>query len=190
MFGAVGESKHVFIQNGLMTQTHRPLVSILEFGFGTGLNALLTYHFSLKQQQQVHYTGIEPFPIDFDIISRLDYAAYLAFPDTKDIFLQLHKEESFSSGSFQFSKIISLDQLPDSTIFDCIFFDAFAPADQPDSWTQPVFDLLYEKTTPEGCLVTYCAQGEVRRRMSNAGFDIQRLPGPPGKREMLRGWKR
>jgi tRNA U34 5-methylaminomethyl-2-thiouridine-forming methyltransferase MnmC len=186
VFGAVGESRHVFLNHGLYTQQFRDKISILEFGFGTGLNAFLAFLFSLKANKTVEYTGIESHPIDLAIADKLDYPAYLAFPEEKEVFLRLHSENQFSYGGFHFSKISFLNDLPADKRFDCIFFDAFAPVNQPEMWEQDIFDTLYTLTSPGGCLVTYCAQGEVRRRMAAAGFEMERLPGPPGKREMLR----
>ncbi len=189
IYGAVGESKHVFIQNGL--DSHLPLdkISILEFGFGTGLNAFLAFLFALRHEKQVEYTGIEAFPIDFKVAERLDYPAYLSFPEERDIFLRMHTEPSFVLESFEFSKKSTFDEVDKSSLFNCIFFDAFAPGAQPELWEQPVFDALYKMTAGNGCLVTYCAQGEVRRRLIAAGYNVERLAGPPGKREMLRGVK-
>jgi len=186
IYGAVAESKHVFIQYGLKTQAHRDRISILEFGFGTGLNAFLAYLFSLVQEKEVTYLGIEPFPIGDEVANQLDYPHYLAFPEEKDIFQRMHRESAMTAGPFLFSKLSSYKDIPDSAVFDCIFFDAFAPGAQPELWAQEVFDKLFKLTSPGGCLVTYCAQGEARRRMTQAGFEVERLAGPPGKREMLR----
>lgn len=189
VFGAVSESRHVFLQQGLQTQLSREKVAVLEFGFGTGLNAFITFLFSLKINKPVEYTGIESHRIEVAIADKLDYPAYLAFPEEKEIFLKLHKEDQFSYGSFHFSKVSLLNDVPADKRFDCIFFDAFAPVNQPEMWEQDVFDTLYRLTAPLGCLVTYCARGEVRRRLATAGFELERLPGPPGKREMLRAVK-
>ena len=189
LFGAVAESKHVFIQHGIKTLEDRPSLSILEFGFGTGLNAFLAYLYSIQTEKSIHYTGIEAFPIELAVATQLDYPYYLSYPEEGDIFLRMHQETEFVSDSFHFKKVIQVDDLPVSDRFDCIFFDAFAPGTQPALWDQSTFDALFQRLTSGGCLVTYCAQGEVRRRMERAGFSIQRLPGPPGKREMLRGIK-
>jgi tRNA U34 5-methylaminomethyl-2-thiouridine-forming methyltransferase MnmC len=186
VYGAVAESKHVFIQHGLRTQVDRPAINILEFGFGTGLNAFLAYLFSLNFEKDVRYTGIEAFPIDISIARKLDYPYYLAFPEEGDIFLRMHEEDSFTSGPFQFRKVTSAVEISTGVLYDCIFFDAFAPGTQPDLWDQSIFETLFSLTSQGGCLVTYCAQGEVRRRLVQAGFQVDRVAGPPGKREMLR----
>lgn len=189
IFGAVGESKHVFIQNGLETQLPPDQISILEFGFGTGLNAFLAYLFALRHEKPVLYIGIEAFPLEMKVAEKLDYPAYLSFPEERDIFLRMHDEQSFTHESFRFSKQVSFDEVDKSSLFNCIFFDAFAPGAQPELWEQTVFEALYQMTADKGCLVTYCAQGEVRRRLMAAGYHVERLAGPPGKREMLRGVK-
>lgn len=189
IFGAVGESKHVFLQNGLDTRLSLDSISILEFGFGTGLNALLAYLFSLRHEKPLHYMGIEAFPIDPKVAEQLDYPGYLGFPEERDIFQRMHTDQQLTSGPFQFSKVAAFEKVPSSSLFDCIFFDAFAPGAQPELWEQTIFDKLFQMTTTEGCLVTYCAQGEVRRRLIAAGYQVERLAGPPGKREMLRGVK-
>jgi tRNA U34 5-methylaminomethyl-2-thiouridine-forming methyltransferase MnmC len=190
IFGAVAESKHVFIQNGLKYLVDKPVINILEFGFGTGLNAFLAYLFALNHEKEVSYTGIEAFPIDAGIARKLDYPYYLAFPEEGDIFLRMHEEEAFSSGPFQFKKISSVSEIPPKESYDCIFFDAFAPGTQPEIWDQAVFDALYKQTATDGYLVTYCAQGDVRRRLITAGYEAERISGPPGKREMLRAVKK
>jgi len=189
VYGAVAESKHVFIQNGLRTQSERPDINILEFGFGTGLNAFLAYLFALNLEKSVTYTGIEAFPIDVGVARKLDYPYYLAYPEEGDIFLRMHEEDSFSSGPFTFNKIGSPIDILTGSVYDCIFFDAFAPGAQPDLWDQSVFEVLFTLTSKGGCLVTYCAQGDVRRRLISAGYEVERISGPPGKREMLRAVK-
>ncbi len=186
IFGAVGESKHVFLQNGLLTQADRASISILEFGFGTGLNAFLSYLFSIKHQKEVHFTGIEAFPLDVKVAEKLDYPGYLATPEERDIYLRMHRDNDWIEDLFHFNTISSFDLVDGATKFDCIFFDAFAPDHHSEIWEQPVFDRLFYLTSDGGCLVTYSARGEVRRRMINAGYNVERLPGPPGKREMLR----
>ncbi len=188
-FGAVGESKHVFVQSGLSTQQNKPSISILEFGFGTGLNAFLAYLFSLKHHIEIHYTGIEAHPITQPIAAKLEYPEYLGCTEEKEIFERMHTRTEMEVEKFHFKLIPTIMALEAHMAFDCIFFDAFAPGAQPELWAQPMFDLLFRVTSSGGCIVTYCAQGEARRRMEAAGFSVERIPGPPGKREMLRGNK-
>ena len=187
--GAVSESRHVFIQNGLETQNSKDHISILEFGFGTGLNAMLVFLYSLKHQKQVSYTGIEAYPIDLHVAGQLNYPAYLAALPSQEVFKRMHEVDSFTEDQFDFRKLHTLDELTSTETFDCIFFDAFDPDIQPEQWDQNIFDRLFEMTSVEGCLVTYCAKGEIRRRMQRAGYQVKRLKGAPGKREMLQAIK-
>ena len=186
MHGAVGESRHVFIQHGLNSQLAKDPIHILEFGFGTGLNAFLAFLFSVKHEKEIHYTGIESFPIAECIAKKLDYPSYCAALSYEDVFLRMHAGENFTDGKFQFNLASSSNDLTTAKNFDCIFFDAFAPSIQEEVWQQEIFESLFSVTNEGGCLVTYCAKGEVRRRMEGAGFQVERLPGSAGKREMLR----
>ncbi len=189
IFGAVSESKHTYLQKCLNTQLHKDRIKILEFGFGTGLNAFLAFLFSQKHRLQVDYFGLESLPIDISIINDLDYPGYLAFPDQKYILIQMHETNAFKTEYFTFNRHASWSNLPESDRFDCIFFDAFAPDVQPELWDQEMFDRLYQATAPGGCLVTYCAKGYVRRNMVRSGYAVSRIPGAPGKRQMLQAFK-
>lgn len=189
IFGAVSESKHTYLQKCLDTQLHKEKINILEFGFGTGLNAFLAFLFSLKHQKQVNYVGLETFPIEVSMIHELDYPGYLAFPDQKYILTKMHETDAFEMENFTFRRYEHRSSMPDSGEFDCIFFDAFAPDVQPELWGQDMFDRLFHVTTPGGCLVTYCAKGDVRRNMEHSGFLVSRIPGAPGKRQMLQAFK-
>jgi tRNA U34 5-methylaminomethyl-2-thiouridine-forming methyltransferase MnmC len=189
MHGAVSESRHVFLQQGLHAVALKNPLQILEFGFGTGLNAFLAYLYSVRNNIRIHYTGLELFPIDNKVAAQLDYPAYLVATEHTDVFHKMHEEISFTTQTFDFKKHPDWNGLDGSSSFDCIFFDAFAPAIQGALWEEHVFEVLYMLTAPGGCLVTYCAQGEVRRRMERIGFKVERLAGSPGKREMLRAWK-
>lgn len=189
MYGAVSESKHVFLQQGLEPLAGQPVISILEFGFGTGLNAFLAFLFSIKHDHQVHYTGIESNPLAPAIARKLNYPEYLAFPEERDIFIRMHEETRFTSTTFRFEKCSRLEDVLPASPFHCIFFDAFAPEVQPELWEQGVFEQLFQLLFPSGTIVTYCAKGDVRRRMQAAGFAVTRIAGPPGKREMIKGIK-
>lgn len=188
--GAVSESRHVFLHAGLHIYASNPSVSILEFGFGTGLHAFLAYLFSESMRMPVQYTGIEAFPIAIDVAQQLDYPAYLAAPDERDVFLQMHTQDDFVKNQFSFNRIDSLDQIDPSVMFDCICFDAFSPQEHQEAWSIDVFHRLFALLNPDGVLVTYCAQGQVRRDLMSVGFEVERLPGAPGKREMLRAFRR
>lgn len=188
--GAIQESMHVFVQAGLR---HRKLDSlrIFEVGFGTGLNALLAWREAEERNQRIFYETIEAFPLPASVYERLSFNM-----DTdslvSDALLQLHQCEwgtlikltpSFSICKHHASFTTFLFDQP----FDVIFYDAFSPDKQPELWTENLFNRVYDALNPGGVLVTYCAKGEVRRAMQRAGFQTERLPGPPGKREMLRG---
>ncbi len=188
-FGAVSESKHTFLQNGLKTQLHRSKIRILEFGFGTGLNAFLAFLFSQKHALQIDYTGFEEYPIDMSIICSLDYPGYLVCSEKANAFHQMHELKTFRTDYFKFQRSDQWDILHLDGQFDCIFFDAFDPAAQPELWDQETFDQLFKISSEGGCLVTYCSKGEVRRRMIKAGYNTKRIPGAPGKREMLQAFR-
>ncbi len=190
--GAVQESRHVFIEAG-MSHLLTPHVTVYEIGYGTGLNAYLTLLEAEKQQRQVYYYTIERYPLSFELVQLLNYGEVIC-PEKQDLFLQLHatpwNEPVRLTDWFTLHKIEgdnNTHELPDG--IDLIYFDAFAPDKQPEMWEQEIFDNLYAHTAEGGILTTYCAKGEVRRRMQKAGYSVERIPGPPGKREMLRATK-
>ena len=191
--GAITESNHVFIQAGLKSiLPHVQKLHVLEIGFGTGLNAWLTFVEAQKSKKTVYYTGIEVYPLSFEIIRQLDFS--LSSKDENHFHQFHHCEWNVLN---QLSKTFYLQkQQTDFTIvnlsnekFDLIYFDAFAPDIQPEMWTSDNFFKLYTCLKPAGILTTYSAKGQVRRNMQQAGFTVERLPGPPGKREMLRAIK-
>jgi len=187
--GAISESMHVFIKNGLNHHTQKNL-NILEIGFGTGLNALLTLIHSKKKK--IQYNTLEPFPISKEIYSKLNF--YNLTNYKKDSFIYLHTsdwEENIKiSKNFTLHKLKSkLQNFNLKKKFDIIYFDAFAPEKQPEMWTKEVFEKCYNLIGSEGFLVTYCAKGVVKRTLQSVGFEIESLVGPPGKREMIRANK-
>jgi tRNA U34 5-methylaminomethyl-2-thiouridine-forming methyltransferase MnmC len=186
--GAIQESKHVYIDAGL-NQCPKETVHVLELGFGTGLNAFLTALEAAKSNRKVFYTTIEKFPLPDEIIDKLNYSDWDAA-----LFQSLHRAEwetpvairpSFSLHKIQ-ADFLSVD-FPE--FYDVVYYDAFAPDKQPEVWSQELFDKIYAKMNPNGIMTTYCAKGEIRRRMQKSGFSIERISGPPGKREMLRALK-
>jgi tRNA U34 5-methylaminomethyl-2-thiouridine-forming methyltransferase MnmC len=193
--GAIAEANHVFIQAGLqhVISTQSPSkISILEIGFGTGLNAFLTYIFSEKKSLEINYTGVEAYPVDISEIIKLNYSESLS--EDKDKFLALHHvtwEETHNiSRKFVITKQKKFfDKIEDSSLYTLIYFDAFGARVQPELWTEAIFAKMYNALLPNGVLVTYSAKGSVRRAMQAVGFTVERLPGPPGKREMLRACK-
>lgn len=193
--GAIEESLHVFINAGLMQiSNQKKEIHILEIGFGTGLNAILTENFSKKNQLKINYTGIEPFPLDKTLIENLNYGDF-EFIDS-DTFNNIHQIEFDNcfhpvSDGFLIKKIcITLEAYqPYENSFDLIYFDAFSPEVQPILWEKFFFEKLYKSLKPNGVLTTYSAKGAVRRTLQVVGFTVERLPGASGKREMLRATK-
>ncbi|MDR0750705.1 MAG: tRNA (5-methylaminomethyl-2-thiouridine)(34)-methyltransferase MnmD [Tannerellaceae bacterium] len=187
--GAIQESLHVFIRAGLQ-QAPKAELRVLEIGFGTGLNALLTL---LYADIPVTYYTVELHPLPLDVIRRLNYADILC-PGQEDLFLSLHTaawDTPVQIGSlFTLHKIRgdgNTCALPGEA--GLVYFDAFAPGKQPGMWNPGIFRRLHEAMAGGGILVTYCAKGSVRRMMQEAGYSVERIPGPPGKREMLRATK-
>jgi tRNA U34 5-methylaminomethyl-2-thiouridine-forming methyltransferase MnmC len=183
--GARQESEHVFIQWGLKQASAVSSLSILEVGFGTGLNALLTV-FSKPNDQYIQYVGIEPFPVDEDLLA--EYSVMFS-SEEQVLFNQLHQAEWNKSVSikpqFQLEKVnLKLEDYSLMRQFDLIYFDAFGPRAQAELWVLPVFEKMYRLTRNGGRLVTYCAKGQVKRDLKAAGFIVNSVPGPPGKREM------
>ncbi len=190
--GAIQESRHVFIEAGLL-QIKKTDVRILEIGFGTGLNAFMTLLKTEALNLPVSYYSLERYPLDEQLARTLNYTSQLA-PDRDADFMALHQapwDESVRiTSTFTLHKMegdANRLELPDQ--IDLIYFDAFAPEKQPDMWNQELFDHLYTCTSAGGVLTTYCAKGIVRRMMQKAGYSVERIPGPPGKREMLRARK-
>lgn len=194
--GAVQESIHVFIKNGLefyVNEHNAQTLSILEIGFGTGLNTLLTYKFAQEYKLDINYQSVEAFPISMDAAGQLNYTSDEA-AEIKNIFLKMHQSESGVLTSLNsFFTLIKhqclIEGFKSDERFDVIYFDAFSPTQQPELWTEEIFTNMYQLLKPNGILVTYCAQGQMKRNMKAAGFKIVTLPGPPGKREMTRGSK-
>ncbi|MBN2347525.1 MAG: tRNA (5-methylaminomethyl-2-thiouridine)(34)-methyltransferase MnmD [Bacteroidales bacterium] len=192
--GAIQESKHVFIQAGLY-HLKKNTLSIFEVGLGTGLNVLLTYLELKNKPLEIDYFSIELFPISDEEQHLLNYAETLNLSkEDAQIFSFIHSSDwntkiQLSKG-FILTKI-SADLLsyPIPFTFDLVYFDAFAPEVQPELWTNAVFQKIYTGMNPAGILTTYCAKGVVRRTLQETGFIVERLPGSPGKREMLRAVK-
>ncbi|MDR1344159.1 MAG: tRNA (5-methylaminomethyl-2-thiouridine)(34)-methyltransferase MnmD [Tannerellaceae bacterium] len=188
--GAIQESLHVFINAGLRCLS-KENIRILEIGFGTGLNALLSLLEAERTDKlRIEYHTVELYPLPAELTSALNYAEQLC-PGRKEWFDALHTapwgEDVMITPNFILHKIkgdCNLCELPDS--IDLVYFDAFAPDKQPEMWSQEIFDALYKRMAEGGILTTYCAKGAVRRMMIKAGYSVERIPGPPGKREMIR----
>lgn len=194
-YGAVQETAHVFIDAGLNFQRQRlNTISVLEVGFGSGLNALMTLQAAENWKLKVIYHTIESNPIDLPVVQQLNYNDILDIPHLKASFLQMHSLTANRTHQlndhFQFCKWIEkLEAFETAEKFDVIYFDAFAPTAQPELWTATIFQRLYDCLNPKGVLVTYCAKGVVKRTLKSVGFEIDAIPGPPGKREMTRAKK-
>lgn len=195
--GALQESLHVFIRSGFDYVADRfDTVRILEIGFGTGLNALLTVQAAREMNREVVYTGVEAFPLDPRVVSELNYPGMLDNVDAATWFSQIHSapwgDTVAINSNFTLTKLNSriqdLDLAPES--FEVVYFDAFAPQKQPEMWTADVLNKVAASLTDGGCLVTYCAKGQVKRDLRSAGLDVETLAGPPGKREMIRATRR
>ena len=194
--GAIQEGKHVFIEAGLkhVASHNNSPIRILEIGLGTGLNSFLTLIESEKLNLPIHYTALEAFPLELDLITELNYVECLNEERIKNKFIQIHssdwEKEISLSELFCIHKIKgTLQEVQFDETYHLIYFDAFGPAVQPEMWTEEIFNKLYSALKPNGCLFTYCAKGEVKRTLKKVGFTVAALPGPPGKREMVRAIK-
>ncbi|AXG72172.1 tRNA 5-methylaminomethyl-2-thiouridine biosynthesis bifunctional protein MnmC [Kordia sp. SMS9] len=195
--GAIQEAAHVFIQTGLhyLQNTFNPAqIHILEMGFGTGLNAFMTFLESKKHNFTINYTGVEAYPVASAEVSQLNYIQQLKAEHESATYNQMHtcnwEEETLLSENFKLTKRQQFfDQIDDQEKFNLIYFDAFGARVQPELWTVDIFQKMYNALQHKGVLVTYAAKGSVRRAMQEVGFQTERLPGPPGKREMLRATK-
>jgi tRNA U34 5-methylaminomethyl-2-thiouridine-forming methyltransferase MnmC len=194
--GAIRESRHVFIENGLLrwwNENGHSDVNILEIGFGTGLNALLALQEANALQCHINYATLEAFPLSKEVWSKLNYTELLG---DKELFVSLHElswnAEHELLPSFRIGKhyetLQSIKFLPDS--FDVVFFDAFGPAKQPEMWTLEMLSKVALALNPGGIFVTYCARGQLKRDLKNLDFMVETLPGPPGKKEMVRAIKK
>ena len=190
--GAIQEAYHVFIRSGL--DLFQGDIAILEIGFGTGLNAFITLLEAEKRNLSINYYGIEAYPIIMDEVKKLNYPKELDALDKEALFLKIHeipwdKTEALTAHFSLEKKQEYFEDIQEEAIADLIYFDAFGAKVQPELWTEDIFKRMYNALKPKGYLVTYAAKGSVRRAMQAVGFEVERLPGPPGKREMLRARK-
>lgn len=191
-FGALNESRHIYIERGLRCFPPSEPLNVLEVGFGTGLNALLT----LAENRTVptNYTTLEPFPLSISEAEMLNYPQ-LINSDLREDFLQMHRcapsQTCYISNHFAFTKLhttLEAATLP-SNYFHLVYFDLFGPDIEPKLWELPNFLKIAQAMKPQGVLITYCAKGVVKRTLKAAGFTIESLPGPIGKREITRAVK-
>ncbi len=195
--GAINEAKHVFIKNGFEHVLDLQVVqrlNILEIGFGTGLNAFITFVEAEKISQEINYVGVEAYPVAYNEAILMNYSEELSNKEKEPVFKSLHQSDweipSEISSDFMLTKRKQFFvDIHDKDIFNLIYFDAFGARVQPELWTIEIFQKMYNALQSKGVLVTYSAKGSVRRAMQEVGFEVERLPGPPGKREMLRATK-
>lgn len=191
--GAIQEAKHVFIKNGLSLFANQR-ISILEIGFGTGLNSFITFLEAPKINLAIDYVGVEAYPLTAEVVEKMNYVAELNAEDFNAVFTKMHQQkwELTNQISPNFSLLKRkqfFSEINDENKFNLIYFDAFGARVQPELWTEVIFEKMYKALKTGGVLVTYSAKGSVRRAMQSVGFLVEKLPGPPGKREMLRGKK-
>ena len=191
--GAIQEAKHVFIKNGLSLFENRN-VSILEIGFGTGLNAFITFLEAKKLNQKIDYYGVEAYPVIAEEVLQMNYVASLNAENQEAVFKKMHESD--------WEKKIILDdhfcltkrkqffnEIVDEDKYDLIYFDAFGYRVQPELWSTEIFQKMYNSLKSNSYLVTYAARGVVKRSLTEVGFTVEKLEGPPGKREMFRAFK-
>jgi len=192
--GALQESKHVFVDAGLKFASEgKTEISILEVGFGTGLNFLLSLEYCTAHHISLNYTSIEAFPLAVGVLNQTGYAEYVS-PATWDNFISNYEESLKSPQTI--SPVCELE-IPHTTLaefnsekrFDVIYYDAFSVQHQPEMWSEEIIAHACSFLKPGGTFVTYAITGKLKRAVKACGFTIEKLPGAPGKREMLRATK-
>ena len=191
--GAIQEAYHVFIKNGLSLFNGKS-ISVLEIGFGTGLNAFVTYLEAKKAKQIIDYVGIEAYPVQVEEALQMNYVSELNVSNESEVFNLLHQsnweEKELISDNFSLIKKKQFFQdITDENAFDLIYFDAFGFRVQPELWSLEIFQKMYTSLKKNGVIVTYACRGSIKRAMLECGFNVEKLPGAPGKREMLRATK-
>lgn len=199
--GAIQEAQHVFIKHGLhyfntiLDSKFKNHISILEIGFGTGLNAFISLLEAEKLSTDIDYVGVEAYPVCEEELTQLNYSERLDANNESKTFEKLHavtweKKHHINSNFSLCKKELFFSEITDLNTYNIIYFDAFGARVQPELWSESMFERMYNALKDNGVLVTYSAKGSVRRAMQSVGFIVERLPGPPGKREMLRAIKR
>jgi tRNA U34 5-methylaminomethyl-2-thiouridine-forming methyltransferase MnmC len=188
--GAVTEAMHVYIESGLK-QIEKPTISVLEMGFGTGLNTILSYCYS---KFNLEYESIESDPISLELANKLDYLSSINRQQLQPIFEKLHNCEwnkpividnqfLFTKWNTTIQKILLVKK------YDLVYYDAFGPRVQPDLWKPNIFKKIYNSLNNGGLLVTYCANGQFKRDLTDIGFTVKCIAGPPGKREITQAFR-
>jgi len=190
--GAIQEAYHVFIKNGLLLFGQKP-ICVLEIGFGTGLNAFITYLEAKKNNQLIEYVGVEGYPVTNDEALQMNYPDQIDSSE-QNIFNKMHEcdweQKNQVVKNFTLTKRKQFFQdIKEENAFDLIYFDAFGFRVQPELWSEAVFASMFKALKTDGVLVTYACRTSIKKAMLSAGFSVEKLPGAPGKREMLRAIK-
>ena len=193
MHGALQESRHVFIKEGFHKCT-KDVIYLLEAGFGTGLNAILTFIEAEKNNKKIFYLGIDQYPLDWKLVSKLNYPDLLP-ENIRETFKELHQSKwgvtNMLSPWFTFQKIkANLGTYNPTPGLDLVYFDAFSPDIQPEMWSRDIFFRIFEALNRGGILTTYSAKGSVKRILKDIGYEVDLIKGPPGKRQMIRAVKK
>lgn len=191
--GAIQEAYHVFIKSGFSLIKGNS-ISILEIGFGTGLNAFITYLEAKKSNQTIDYVGVEAYPVEVAEALQMNYVSELDATNEITIFSKMHEsnweEKQNITDNFSLTKRKQFFQdISDENTFDLIYFDAFGFRLQPELWSLEIFQKMYKAIKTDGVLVTYACRGSIKQAMLECGFKVEKLPGAPGKREMIRATK-
>ncbi len=194
-FGAITESRHIYIKTGFKVFCKRSNVNVLEIGMGTGLNVLLTLYESGKNNQKVYYHALEAFPLEPSFYEKLNFESFLEYPEKVGNLNKIHsipagKSHMLNDNFEIFKDYVRLENaiLPNEK-FDVVYYDAFGPEAQPEMWNIPVLEKVCNAMKYGGILVTFSVKGLVKRNLRNLGFSVETLPGPPGKRHILCAWK-
>ncbi len=195
--GAINESQHVYIQSGLSHKTScQDAVNVLEIGFGTGLNALLTFIEAEQLQKKIYYQTFEPYPIPNHLVDVLNYGTTCNTSTAKELLQQLHQAEW--NRKITLSDYFTIEKIADkfgntplqNNYFDVVYFDAFAPSKQPEVWSERNLKLCFDALKKGGIFTTYSVQGVIKRKLISIGFEVKKIPGPKGKREILHAIKK
>ncbi len=191
--GAIQESQHIYIKNGYEYLPINGAVSILEVGLGTCLNAALTAIKTIERKQKTSYIGVELHPLEDNILAKLNYYSVLSKKESeawgKIVDAKWGVENPINEFFYLTKLHADICTLNLLGTYDLIYFDAFAPEDQPEVWSEEIFEKIYKSTNKDGILVTYCSKGIVKQALRNVGYKVERLAGPPGKRHILRAIK-
>lgn len=195
--GSFQEAEHIFIQNGIAA-INKKEITVFEMGFGSGLNAILTYFYAKKNNLKVNYISIEAYPVPLETIQALNYNEFVKEADFETVFNKMHasewEKEVAIETFFKITKLkakiedLDLGKLYPNT-FDIVYFDAFSPTDQENLWEADILQKMYDALKKEAFLITYCAKGSFKRCLKSIEFKVEALPGPIGKREITKAVK-